>query len=206
MNYQYLNWGPFVMRVKVEDYIIDKLIEEGRKSVLDLSSGLAGHVDKQLRFPTDIKNWFYNETKNIFTGYREAHCQYHSLEMYPTKLGAIDLWINFMKPGDFNPPHVHDGDYSFVLFCNSSNELLEEMKQYKGTAMKPGQLQFIFDKAQRPQWMTFSHTITPERGDMWIFPAMLQHWVAPYKSNIERITVSGNVSITNKDQLPYDYF
>jgi hypothetical protein len=32
----------------------------------------------------------------------------------------------------------------------------------------------------------------PEEGDMYIFPAWLKHWVAPYKSDCTRISVSGN--------------
>jgi hypothetical protein len=33
----------------------------------------------------------------------------------------------------------------------------------------------------------------PEENDMFIFPAWLKHWVAPYKSDVTRISVSGNV-------------
>ena len=33
----------------------------------------------------------------------------------------------------------------------------------------------------------------PEENDMFIFPAWLKHYVAPYKSNVTRISVSGNV-------------
>ena len=33
----------------------------------------------------------------------------------------------------------------------------------------------------------------PEENDMFIFPAWLKHYVAPYKSNCTRISVSGNV-------------
>ena len=33
----------------------------------------------------------------------------------------------------------------------------------------------------------------PEEGDMFIFPAWLKHWVAPFKSKCTRISVSGNV-------------
>ena len=32
----------------------------------------------------------------------------------------------------------------------------------------------------------------PEENDMFIFPAWLKHWVAPYKSDCTRISVSGN--------------
>ena len=33
----------------------------------------------------------------------------------------------------------------------------------------------------------------PEEGDMFIFPAWLKHWVAPFRSDCTRISVSGNV-------------
>ena len=33
----------------------------------------------------------------------------------------------------------------------------------------------------------------PEEGDIFIFPAWLKHWVAPFKSDVTRISVSGNV-------------
>ncbi len=32
----------------------------------------------------------------------------------------------------------------------------------------------------------------PEENDCFVFPAWLKHWVAPYKSNCTRISVSGN--------------
>ena len=33
----------------------------------------------------------------------------------------------------------------------------------------------------------------PEEGDMFIFPAWLKHWVSPYKSDVVRVSVSGNI-------------
>ena len=33
----------------------------------------------------------------------------------------------------------------------------------------------------------------PEELDMFIFPAWLKHWVSPFTSDCERISVSGNV-------------
>jgi hypothetical protein len=41
---------------------------------------------------------------------------------------------------------------------------------------------------------------------MFMFPALLQHWVCPFKSKVTRISVSGNLRIINKDKLPRDYF
>jgi hypothetical protein len=33
----------------------------------------------------------------------------------------------------------------------------------------------------------------PQENDMFIFPAWLKHWVSPYKSDVVRVSVSGNV-------------
>jgi hypothetical protein len=45
-----------------------------------------------------------------------------------------------------------------------------------------------------PEWNIRNHVIVPKKGDLYVFPALLSHYVAPFKSNIERISVSGNLS------------
>ena len=34
--------------------------------------------------------------------------------------------------------------------------------------------------------------ITPALNELWIFPATLKHTVPPFKSDVERISISGN--------------
>jgi len=69
-------------------------------------------------------------------------------------------------------------------------ELKKEHEEYKGKSCGPGGIQFIYGNGPRDAitYMSF----LPEEGDMFIFPAWLKHWVAPYKSDCTRITVSGN--------------
>ena len=38
---------------------------------------------------------------------------------------------------------------------------------------------------------------------MYIFPAMLKHWVFPFKSDVERISVSGNVLFDVDSRINY---
>jgi len=111
-----------------------------------------------------------------------------------------------MEPGDFNPVHTHGGDYSFVIFVDVPKQLKKEQQQYQGTSGKPGCLMFEYTQQARPRWATTGTTILPETGDMFMFPALLQHWVAPFKSNVTRISVSGNLRVMNWDKLPRDYF
>ena len=49
-------------------------------------------------------------------------------------------------------------------------------------------------------------SIPPRTGEMYIFPALLQHWVCPFKSDVTRISVSGNVAQINNENNPHDYF
>ena len=42
------------------------------------------------------------------------------------------------------------------------------------------------------------HGIMPYENDLWIFPASLKHCVPPFKSAVERISVSGNFFISDK--------
>ena len=117
-----------------------------------------------------------------------------------------DLWINYMKSGDFNPLHTHGGDYSFVLFLDVPKKLVKEQEDYEGTSAKPGALMFEYTQQARPRWATTGSIVKPQSGDFYMFPAMLQHWVCPFKSKVTRVSVSGNLRIQNRDKLPYDYF
>ena len=206
VDYQHLNWGPYVMKTKMPDYIIKKLKTEGKKTKESYNHKLAGHLDNQFLYPKNIQEWFYSEIQPIIVAYRNGHCKYHGIKDLNVDFIADDLWVNYMKAGDFNPIHTHGGDYSFVIFLDVPKKLEEEALKYEGTSAKPGTLMFEYTQQARPQWATTGHVITPKTGDMFIFPALLQHWVCPYKSKVTRISVSGNLRITNKDRLPRDYF
>ena len=201
-----MNWGPFVLKTKLPDYIVKDLLIQGKKTKQSYNRSLAGHLDNQFLYPVEVQNWFYKEITPILQAYREGHCKYHGIENLNIELSFDDLWINYMKAGDFNPMHTHGGDYSFVIFLQVPDKLKQEMRDFEGTSAKPGMLMFEYTQQAKPRWATTGTAIAPETGDMYIFPALLQHWVAPFKSKVERISVSGNIRIQNKDKLPRDYF
>ena len=43
----------------------------------------------------------------------------------------------------------------------------------------------------------------PATRDLFIFPANLDHWVFPFKSNVERISVSGNILFDQDSRMDY---
>ena len=206
VDYSFANWGPFVMKTKVPNYIIKKLKIEGTKAKVSYNISLAGHLDNQFLYPIKVQNWFYKEITPILQAYRNGHCKYHNVKDLSVELKYDDLWINYMKAGDFNPMHTHGGDYSFVLFLDVPKELEKEILDFKGHGAKPGSLMFEYTQQAKPRYATTGKGHRPQTGDMFMFPAMLQHWVCPFKSKVTRISVSGNIRILNRDKLPDDYF
>ena len=202
----HINWGPYVMKTKMPDYIIKKLKTEGKKAKQSYNHALAGHLDNQFLYPPKVQQWFYSEIHPIIQAYRKGHCKFHGIEDLTVELQADDLWVNYMQSGDFNPMHTHGGDYSFVLFLDVPKQLKKEQENYKGTSAKPGSLMFEFTQQAKPRYATTGTAVLPQTGDFYMFPALLQHWVCPFKSKVTRISVSGNLRIMNKANLPHDYF
>ena len=102
------------------------------------------------------------------------------------------LWVNYMKKHEFNPPHDHSDQLSFVIFLKVPEEITKEQEEYKGKSGGPGSLSFLYGEGNR-QSITYQ-SIRPKEGDMFIFPAWMKHYVAPFYSDVTRISVSGNVA------------
>ena len=60
VNYGHLNWGPFVLRTIMPDYITKKLLAEGKKAKKTYNHKLAGQLDNQFLYPNNVQQWFYN--------------------------------------------------------------------------------------------------------------------------------------------------
>ena len=187
-------WAQLVCSTKVPEDIRKRLLKDGKKDLASYHKRLAGHLHTQLKYNDETTKWFYQESNFIWRAYREGWSKWAGLPNTPCELNAHDLWVNFMKPGDFNPVHTHGGDYSFVIFLDVPKILKKEQDEFEGTSTKPGGLMFEFTQNARPKWATTGVSVIPEVGDMYIFPAMLRHWVCPFKSKGTRVSVSGNLS------------
>ncbi len=206
--YRFFQWGPFLYKTEIPKYILKRLLKDGKELKESYNNKLAGHLDNQFLYSPETQAWFYKEINPILDQYRNAHCKYHRLQELPVSFVYDDLWVNYMKPGDFNPLHTHGGDYSFVLFLDVPKILQKEMTEFKGTSSEPAALTFEYGVQQRApyKWATTGTVVYPKTGDLYMFPALLQHWVAPFKSKCTRISVSGNIRMLNKEDLPRDYF
>ena len=197
VSIQIYNWGPCVVRMKISDDFKKLLLDEGNKNKTDYTTKLAGILDKEIGYNDESKSKIVPMLSKYLGVYNRAYEKYvlEPFEKEPEYI-LTALWINYQKPNDFNPPHDHDGKLSFVTYLQIPEELKKENQKYNGKSCGPGGIQFIYGNGPRD---CITHmSFFPEENDMFIFPAWLKHWVAPYKSNCTRISVSGNFH----DQVP----
>ena len=189
---QMFNWGPCVVKVKITDEFKKLLLTEARKNKLDYTDKLAGILDKETGYSDESKTLIVPEISKYLGVYDQMFEKFINkpYEKRPHYIMPA-LWINYQKQNDFNPPHDHDGKLSFVIYLQIPDELKKENASYKGKSCGPGGIQFVYGDGPR-DCVTYQ-SFMPEENDMYIFPAWLKHWVAPYKSDCIRISVSGNV-------------
>ena len=189
---QMFNWGPCVVKVKISDKFKKFLLTEGNKNKLDFTDKLAGILDKETGYSDESKTLIVPEISKYLGVYDQMFEKFIN-KPYQKRPHYImtALWINYQKQNDFNPPHDHDGKLSFVIYLQIPDKLKKENKEYKGKSCGPGGIQFVYGNGPR-DCVTYQ-SFFPEENDMYIFPAWLKHWVAPYKSDCIRISVSGNV-------------
>ena len=197
MNYKFPYWGPFVMETKVEQEFVDILLEKGKESRdknLDNRKKLAGILDHEYYYE-DYGDWFIPQFTPYIDAYIKALCsiwmpkQKPIIEWYPES-----LWINYQQANDYNPPHNHDGDLSFVIYLQVPAKIKKEHKRMEGVHDSEGPGSIIFNYGVELPLAITKFTKLPEVGDIFIFPAWLVHYVHAFKSDVERISVSGNIT------------
>jgi len=178
--------------MKITDEFKKLFLSEAEKNKIDYTDKLAGILDKETGYGEESKAVILPSLTECLGVYNQAYERYINkpFDKVPEYILSA-MWINYQKANDYNPPHDHDGKLSFVTYLSIPEELKKENEAYKGKSCGPGGIQFLYGNGPRDciTYMSFF----PEENDMFIFPAWLKHYVAPYKSDVTRISVSGNV-------------
>ena len=184
--------GPLLYQVEVEQKELTEINKLCIKNEsLNFRKSLAGHIEGE--FQIDYKKLelildkYFNDYKNCFLNFYGR-----VIDFYINR-----AWVNFMKAGEFNPVHTHvNCNMSGVLFLSMPDEIKKENMNFKGNKGStgfagPGELKFI-TSAPTDGFIT-EKSFLPNAGDLFIFPHNLPHSVAPFKSNVERISVAFNM-------------
>lgn len=180
---EYLQWGPVVGKSTVPIELVNELIKKSDKEV-SANHDLAGHLQDQYYYSDTARLWFQEKLKVFINDYYKSDVRF-TLDL---------LWINHMKAGDYNPPHSHSKELSFVLFGDLPPSLAIEAYSSEAASELPGSLNFIYGDLAVSTY-NVNHSFFPNKGDFFIFPALTTHYVTPFKSEGTRISISGNISI-----------
>ena len=187
MNYNFYYWGPFLFKVQISYEEVQKILSYCKKDKkLDFRQQLAGHInDEYLLNNEDILP--------ILLPYLEIYLKARHEHMNISFNGTIKMdkaWVNYMKEGEFNPPHVHAGDLSCVLYLNITEDMIKNKENHVANSPAPGSVEFRYGENLKNN--IYLQNFFPEVGDFYIFPSWLQHYVFPFKSKGERISLSAN--------------
>ena len=205
VQYGIFQWGPCVMHIKISEEFHKLLMKEAtasRKKGLDFREKLAGIIKEEYNFIN--KEQFVPYISQCLGIYDEAFQKFRNVRFKPEDKPQYLLsamWVNYMKKNEYNPPHDHGDDLSFVIFLKVPEELQKEQEKFIGNSGGPGSLGFLYGEGNR-QAVTYQ-AVKPKDRDMFIFPAWIKHYVAPFYADVTRISVAGNVSSSIRlNQMP----
>jgi hypothetical protein len=189
INYNYYHWGPFLYKTIINQNELKEIKKLCSKKSKDYRKNLAGL----------IKHEYIVDTKKIFPivypylkSYLEAYKRY-SLKSIGSKIELVGAWVNYMTKFESNPSHTHHEDLSFVIYTKIPKNLKKEVEGTVGN-VRPGTINFEYTLGTE-KYNINQHTFMPEVRDFFIFPASLHHSVNHFKSDGERISISGKVKI-----------
>jgi hypothetical protein len=196
INYQYYHWGPYLYKTFLEKEEIEKIKKLCSKKLKSYRSKLAGLIKHE--YQIDSKK-LVSILLPYVNSYMQGAANYGGDIPPGNEIKLTSAWVNYMTKFESNPLHFHEEDLSFVIFTHIPEELKQEKKENDDIspfASGPGAITFI-DSLRENNFTISKNTFFPEVGDFFIFPASLHHLVNPFKSEGERISVSGNLKIIN---------
>jgi hypothetical protein len=189
MEFSFAKFGPFVFKTKVDLNICKDILQLCKKEN-NANRQLAGHLKDQYNID---KNKYFEYIKKIIVVYIEQAEKWYDGPIC-NGVEITGAWVNFMKAGDFNPPHIHTNcDLSSVLFLEIPNGLIKERKEYVGKHYGPGTIEFMYGEDMDLNNVNMNYL--PEVGDFFIFPAKVRHCVSPFKSKGIRISLAANFKL-----------
>tara|TARA_R100000781_G_scaffold63279_1_gene40170 strand:+ start:535 stop:1128 length:594 start_codon:yes stop_codon:yes gene_type:complete len=186
-NFTFPYFGPLIGKTCVTPQQLKNIKQICNKKISHRKN-LAGHIKDEYIVDPKMYDTIIGPQLESFKG---CYKMYYNRELKSIKTKVA--WVNYMKAGDFNPPHIHTNcRFSSVLFVHIPKELKKECDKHEGTSEGPGCIEFRYGEAQLRDNLNV-HTIFPKEGDMFIFPAFVTHFVYPFKSkNVKRISVAAN--------------
>lgn len=177
---------------------VDEIIKNKFKGSKKFNKDLAGNIEHEYLIESDCKKHI---SKIITPLLEESDARWNIISgaSYLTEklpLTIDNVWVNFQKKHEFNPPHIHRGVMSFVIWLDIPYDIKDEMSVVQSVnsgSNIPGHFQFEY---VNPLGKIHHYNIPADKtfnGTGLIFPSDMFHAVYPFTTSDDyRITISGN--------------
>ena len=202
-------FSPPIYQTEISDAQRETMLEHGSLCEQNFEGNLAGNMVTGGSFqllPEHVDHWepILLEKVNMFmAGLKYAFGDEHEPRELLTlpdvatdrngkrygKLMLESLWINYQREGDHNPPHIHSGELSMVIFLDVPEHIFDNKSN--GNTKTAGDLVFYNGERISP-WQNTVWPVRPRDNLMFVFPSKLQHGVPPFYTQGCRVSVSGN--------------
>jgi hypothetical protein len=167
---------------------------------LDMRESLAGNLSEEYLLllngtaKTNVHDELNSLANEYLQGLNKRHPTSTAFQSDSLVLDDSSPWVNFMKNGEWNPIHTHSGALSCVVFLKIPPEIEAEHHtsetQMKSNTKSAGTLEFGY--GERIVLSQHIYRVVPKEKEAYFFPSSLRHYVYPYTSQVERISVSAN--------------
>ena len=188
------------LKLALPQDIVDELklkAETAKKNEAFHNHELAGNIKEEYlidssNFDSRFDLLLYDMCSAYDQHFDYMNDQYRPLTR-PLQHELYQMWVNYQKKYEFNPPHNHSGVFSFVISLQIPYNLEEEIKEEH--RRDASLFNFIFSHQDRLSTERL-HVDKSWEGYMILFPSQQFHYVNPfYTSDDYRISISGNISL-----------
>ena len=179
--------------------ILNNVIDE--KGLSPLNQDLAGNIKHEYAIPKGkaavspmLMQMIIKHQEKYPNFFKKAHS---TINYKACEIELFNLCVNFQKKYEFNPMHVHDGLYSFVIWHKVPYTMKDEKERLASMMdndFRAGMFAFFFSD---PSGKITQEALPVDKnweGKVALFPANLNHCVYPfYTSDEYRISISGNL-------------
>lgn len=205
MSYNIIKpFGPSLYKTVLDQDFMDFLkivATQTKESGQSVGTTLAGNISEQYsikldlnqteKFIKEIRQHIFNAVVEFEKKYNVTNEEYIHVDTFKFHLGD-GPWINFQHHGEFNPLHTHTGQLSAIVYIDVPECIAHENDSVlKTNAHMAGKVSWVYGSLDYTTDYHYTHQ--PVTGELFLFPAGLQHTVYPFRSDVERISMSFNV-------------
>ena len=192
-------FGPMIYKNIISDNWKDEINEAAKTSTREANHRLVGCIDRQVEYKLseDARSELVDYVlEYVDMLYNQGLSKFDSLSFKREK-GSISMdtpWVNVQKKGEWNPPHMHDGKFSCIVYTKIPKILRDEWKHptQRGKLSTAGKIAFLYGEFMELNQSNFG-PLQPQEKEIYIFPSWLTHMVYPFNGDCERISCSTNI-------------